>query len=71
MPIEQTQKLAFKIYDRNQNGVIDERDILELMDIVDENQAMKEDFYLIIKHYHVDQEKSMKNSSQQKIDSFS
>jgi len=35
MPIKAAQRLAFKIYDRNGNGIIDQKDIMELFDLSD------------------------------------
>jgi Ca2+-binding EF-hand superfamily protein len=35
MPIKAAQRIAFKIYDRNGNGIIDEKDIIELLAIAD------------------------------------
>lgn len=33
MPIKAAQRIGFKLYDRNGNGVIDEKDIIELFTI--------------------------------------
>ena len=32
MSLKTAQRIAFKIYDRNGNGVIDEKDIIQLFD---------------------------------------
>ena len=33
MSLKTAQRIAFKIYDRNGNGVIDEKDIIQLFDV--------------------------------------
>jgi Ca2+-binding EF-hand superfamily protein len=33
MPLKAAQRVAFKVYDRNGNGVIDEKDIIELLSV--------------------------------------
>ena len=43
LSIKSAQKLAFKIYDRNGNGIIDEKDIIELFSEADLNPAIKFD----------------------------
>lgn len=43
MSLKTAQKIAFKIYDRNGNGVIDEKDIIELFSLAENNEAMQKD----------------------------
>lgn len=33
MSVKAAQRIAFKIYDRNDNGIIDEKDIIELFTV--------------------------------------
>ena len=53
MSLKAAQRIAFKIYDRNDNGVIDERDIIQLFTIAEGFQAMQEDMEIIVKNYKV------------------
>ena len=51
MSLKTAQRIAFKIYDRNGNGVIDEKDIIQLFDVAEQYEAMQEDMEIIIKNY--------------------
>jgi hypothetical protein len=62
MPLKSAQRLAFKIYDRNANGIIDEKDIIELLTIGEEFEAMQEDMHVIIKNYKTGNSNSLNSS---------
>ena len=53
MPLKAAQRVAFKVYDRNGNGVIDEKDIIELLSVAQDFQAMQADMDVIVKNYKV------------------
>lgn len=58
MPIKSVQRIAFKIYDRNGNGVIDENDIIQLFLIAEESPSMQSDIEVIVKNYKIGGKKS-------------
>lgn len=53
MQLKMAQKIAFKIFDRNCNGVIDESDIIQLFLIAEDIPAMQSDIEIIVKNYKV------------------
>jgi hypothetical protein len=53
MPLKAAQRIAFRIYDRNGNGIIDEKDIFELLTVGEDFEAMREDMCVIVKNYKV------------------
>ena len=53
MSLKTAQRIAFKIYDRNGNGIIDEKDIIELFTVAESYEAMQDDMEVIVKNYKV------------------
>lgn len=51
MSLKTAHRICFNIYDRNNNGVIDEKDIIELFTIGEDYEAMQQDMEIIIKNY--------------------
>lgn len=58
MPLKVAQRIAFKIYDRNGNGLIDEKDIIELFSIAEGSTAMQKDLEVIVKNYKLSSNRS-------------
>ena len=54
LSLKSSQLIAFRIYDRNGNGVIDEKDIIELMSEAESNQAIQKDLETVVKHYCIE-----------------
>lgn len=53
MSLKTAQRIAFKIYDRNDNGIIDEKDIIQLFTVAESFPSMQDDMEVIVKNYKV------------------
>ncbi len=53
MSLKTAQRISFKIYDRNDNGIIDEKDIIQLFTVAESFSSMQDDMEVIVKNYKV------------------
>ncbi len=62
MTIKNTQKVVFKLLDFNRNGFIDEKDLVDLVEISDKIPELKDDLLKIAKYVCKEENYSVSNA---------